>query len=191
MAELQVMNSLVIDTATIRTTCAVFRGNELIFDSHHDGATEHAEALPKLVHEALRIESNINQVVVGMGPGPFTGLRVGIVFAQLFAAAREIPCIGTCSLDAIDIDSEEYIVATDARRKEIYWARYKSGIRVAGPSVAAPNMLIDISVPKFGFTFTEPLFPSPHLLLARSFSAPVNEPMYLRRPDALPTSERP
>lgn len=184
------MNSLVIDTATIRTTCALFGGSELIFAAHHDGATEHAEALPKLVRAALDVESKIDQVVVGMGPGPFTGLRVGIVFAQVFARARQIPWVGVCSLDGIDIDADEYVVATDARRKEIYWARYKEGRRVEGPSVALLNSLLDVDKPKFGFSFTEPLFPSPHLLLARSVNAPINEPLYLRRPDAVPTSER-
>ena len=184
------MISLVIDTATIRTTCALFSGNELIFEAHHDGATEHAEALPKLVRAALGVDSKIEQVVVGMGPGPFTGLRVGIVFAQVFAQAREIACIGVCSLDAIDIDSDEYLVATDARRKEVYWARYKSGLRVEGPNVAKPSALAEVNLPKFGFAFTQPLFPSPHLLLARAASAPISEPMYLRRPDAVPTSER-
>lgn len=190
MAEFRVMNSLVIDTATIRTTCALFHGSELIFAAHHDGATEHAEALPKLVRAALDVESSIDQVVVGMGPGPFTGLRVGIVFAQVFAQARQIPWVGVCSLDGIDIDADDYVVATDARRKEIYWARYKAGLRVEGPSVAAPSSLSDVDTPKFGFSFTEPLFPSPHLLLARAARAPISEPMYLRRPDAVPTSER-
>ena len=190
MAQLKDMNTLVIDTATIRTTCALFRGNELIFAKHHDGATEHAEVLPKLVQAALDVEAKIDQVVVGMGPGPFTGLRVGIVFAQVFAQAREIPCIGVCSLDGIDIDAAEYLVATDARRKEVYWARYQSGVRVEGPSVAPPSALTNLEIAKFGFAFTEPLYPSPHLLLARAASAPVNEPMYLRRPDAVPTSER-
>lgn len=184
------MNSLVIDTATIRTTCALLQDNKLIFVAHHDGATEHAEALPKLVRAALDVDSRIDQVVVGMGPGPFTGLRVGIVFAQVFATAREIPWIGVCSLDGIDIDANDYLVATDARRNEVYWARYASGVRVEGPNVASARTLSEFQVPKFGFSFTEPLFPSPHLLLARSADAPVSEPMYLRRPDAVPTSER-
>ena len=100
------MNSLVIDTSTHRTSVGLFRGTIELFTGFHDGATAHAEALPKLVKEALAISNEINQVIVGMGPGPFTGLRVGIVFAQTFAHAREIPWIGACSLDAIDVDSD-------------------------------------------------------------------------------------
>jgi len=104
------MNSLVIDTSTNRTSVGLFSGNELIYSGFHDGATAHAEALPRLVSEALKVSNDIDQVVVGMGPGPFTGLRVGIVFAQTFAAARNIQWRGACSLDAIDIDSDLYIV---------------------------------------------------------------------------------
>jgi len=182
------MNYLVIDTSTSRTSCALFTNNELLFAEHHDGATEHAEALPKMVSTALKVSSKIDQVIVGMGPGPFTGLRVGIVFAETFAQARGIEVVGVCSLDGIDIDSDDYIVATDARRKEIYWARYKAGLRIEGPSVNKPEELAGRGEVKFGFG--EPLYPSPHLLLAKSKETPVTSPLYLRRPDAVPTSER-
>lgn len=76
------MNYLVIDTATDRSSLALFNNNELIYSGFHDGATEHAEALPKLLKECLSVESQVDQVVVGMGPGPYTGLRVGIIFAM-------------------------------------------------------------------------------------------------------------
>ena len=191
MGGIHPLNSLVIDTSTARTSCAVFRGSQLLFSGHHDGATEHAEALPKLVAQSLEVEGNIDQMIVGMGPGPFTGLRVGIVFAQTFATARNIPWVGVCSLDGIDIDSPSYIVATDARRKEIYWAHFLNGERVIGPFVGKQEEIASRSEKKFGFGFTEPLFPSPHLLLAKSLATNIREPFYLRRPDAVPTSERP
>lgn len=184
------MKSLVIDTATSRTSCALFDGMELIYSGYHDGATEHAEALPKLVAAALGIESKIDQVVIGMGPGPFTGLRVGIVFAQTFASARKIPWLGVCSLDGVDVDAPEYLITTDARRKEVYWARYQSGSRIEGPEVSTVSQLQERLEMKFGFGFTEPLYPSPQLLLARSLKSNVREPFYLRRPDAVPTNER-
>ena len=169
---------------------ALFDGDRLVFSAEHDGATEHAEALPTLVKSALAIENQIDEVIIGMGPGPFTGLRVGIAFGQTFAHARSIPWRGVCSLDGIDIDCDEYIVATDARRKEIYWARYKDGMRVDGPHVGVRDELANIELPIFGFSFTSELFPSPHLLLVRSRHAQVSEPLYLRKPDAVPTSER-
>ena len=184
------MKSLVIDTSSSRTTVGLFEGTSLIFAGHHDGATAHAEALPKLVSQALHHSNVIDEVIVGMGPGPFTGLRAGIVFAQTFAHLRGIPWRGVCSLDGIDIDSEDFVVATDARRNEIYWARYQSGSRIDGPNVSKREILETLHLPIFGFSFTEELFPSPHLLLARSRTSEVDQPMYLRRPDALPTSER-
>ena len=182
------MNSLVIDTATNRTTCGLFLEGSLAFYEFHDGATEHAEALPKLVAKALSQSSNINEVIVGMGPGPFTGLRVGIVFAQTFAAARNIPWRGVCSLDGIAIDENEYIVATDARRKEVYWAHYQSGKRIAGPFVSSPSELDNRKERVYGIT--EPVYPNPGSLLLAAKSMSISEPLYLRRPDALPTSER-
>ncbi|MFM7874200.1 MAG: tRNA (adenosine(37)-N6)-threonylcarbamoyltransferase complex dimerization subunit type 1 TsaB, partial [Actinomycetota bacterium] len=85
---------------------------------------------------------------------------------------------------------DNYIIATDARRKEIYWAQYKSGVRVEGPYVSKAEALVQRGEAKFGFGFTDPVYPSPHLLLAKSKSSPVSSPLYLRRPDAVPTSER-
>ena len=184
------MNSLVIDTATNRTSVGLFAGSDLIYSGFHDGATAHAEALPTLVAAALKVNNEIDQVIVGMGPGPFTGLRVGIVFAQTFATARNIPWRGACSLDGIDVDSDLYIVTTDARRKEVYWAKYENGTRIKGPEVDLPVNVAQLPEKKFGFGFTEDLYPSLALLLARSITSPVSEPMYLRCPDAVPTSER-
>ena len=184
------MISLVIDTATNRTSVALFENNQLLFSGFHDGATAHAEVLPKLVKEALHTKNDIDEVVVGMGPGPFTGLRVGITFAQTFAHARNISWHGACSLDAFDVDSVSYIATSDARRKEIYWAKYDDGARVEGPYVDSPESVALRSEPKFGFGFTGPMYPSMAMLLAKSRTNPVNEPMYLRRPDAVPTNER-
>ena len=173
--------SLAIDTATSRTIVGIIEGDKVLFEAFHEGATEHGYAITELVTKALEICHKPDQVVVGMGPGPFTGLRVGITFAHSFALAREIPVIGVCSLDAIDIKESEYTVAIDARRKEIYWAKYKDGVRVLGPAVSKPaevdNFIID-------------QYPNLQKLVALSASQNIAEPMYLRRPDAVPTAER-
>ena len=172
---------LAIDTSTSRTSVAIVSDNKTLFESHHDGALSHGEVLPKLVAEGLKAQSSIDEVIVGMGPGPFTGLRVGISFAHTFGLARNIPVIGICSLDAIDIDQSEYTVAIDARRKEIYWARYKDGHRVEGPAVSKPTE-VD------GFIIDQ--YPDMKKLVALADTQNVTEPMYLRRPDAVPTAER-
>jgi tRNA threonylcarbamoyl adenosine modification protein YeaZ len=173
--------SLAIDTATSRTIVAMVDDGKVLFESFHAGATDHGKAITELVVQALKVCPVPNQVVVGMGPGPFTGLRVGITFAHTFALARNIPVIGVCSLDAIVIDKDEYTVAIDSRRKEIYWASYKDGKRVSGPEVSKPadveNFIIDE-------------YPDLKKLVALSASQNISEPMYLRRPDAVPTAER-
>jgi len=173
--------SLVIDTATSRTIVGLLADQAILFQSFSEGATDHGRAVSDLVAQALKHNPAPSQVIVGMGPGPFTGLRVGIAFARTFALARNLPLIGVCSLDAIEIDQLDYTVAIDARRKEIYWARYQSGLRVEGPAVNKPE---EIS----GYIFDQ--YPSVLGLLRASERENVPDPFYLRRPDAVPTAER-
>jgi len=173
--------SLAIDTATSRTIVGIIEDGVVLFEKFHEGATDHGRALSQLVAEALKSSAPPQQVVVGMGPGPFTGLRVGISFAQTFGLARNIPVVGVCSLDAIDIQESEYTVAIDARRKEIYWARYKDGARIEGPSVSKPA---EVS----GFIIDQ--YPDMKKLVSLSAAQNITEPMYLRPPDAVPTAER-
>lgn len=173
--------SLTIDTSTSQTIVGVIDGETVLFHQSHSGATDHGRAVSDLVAKALAVAPRPDQVVVGMGPGPFTGLRAGISFAQSFALARNIPVIGICSLDAIVVNQDEYTVAIDARRKEIYWARYKGGLRVDGPHVSAPAEIE-------GFIID--LYPSPLAMVALATRDNFVEPFYLRRPDAVPTAER-
>ena len=128
--------TLAIDTSTSRTCVGIIEAGELLWSGFKNGATAHGPALPALVQEAIAGRT-INEVVVGMGPGPFTGLRIGIAFAHSFALARSIPVRGICSLDAIaaQVPSKDFIVTVDARRKEVYWARYVDGVRICEPSV--------------------------------------------------------
>jgi tRNA threonylcarbamoyl adenosine modification protein YeaZ len=173
---------LAIDTSTSRTSVAIIEADTVVFSGFLDGATAHGPSLPALVQEALAI-SDINEVVVGMGPGPFTGLRVGIAFAQSFALAREIPVRGVCSLDAIaaQISEKDFIVTVNARRKEVYWARYTDGVRVGEPAVNFPT---DVS----GAPIHADLFPNMQALV--KLPGNIAEPIYLRRPDAVATVDR-
>jgi tRNA threonylcarbamoyl adenosine modification protein YeaZ len=138
--------------------------------------------LPSLVQEGVK-GFTIDEVVVGMGPGPFTGLRVGIAFAQSFALARGISVRGVCSLDAIaaQVNEKDFIVTVDARRKEVYWARYKDGVRIGEPAVSFPA---DVS----GAPIHPDLYPDMKALVA--LTGNIIEPMYLRRPDAVATADR-
>lgn len=173
--------SLTIDTATAQTIVGLLEGEKILFQEAHDGATDHGRAVSNLVARALASGPVPDQVIVGMGPGPFTGLRVGIAFAQSFALARGIPVIGICSLDAIEIDQEEYVAAIDARRKEIYWARYQGGRRIEGPSVNKPDEVL-------GFIIDQ--YPSPAKMVSLAKGENFTEPLYLRRPDAVATADR-
>ena len=174
---------LAIDTSTSRTSVSIIDGDTIMFSGYKDGATAHGPSLPELVQAGLAV-STVDEVVVGMGPGPFTGLRVGIAFAQSFAFSRGIPVRGVCSLDAIaaQIDEKDFIITVDARRKEVYWARYTNGLRVGEPAV---NFPADVS----GATIHADLFPDMKALI--NLPGDISEPIYLRRPDAVATADRP
>lgn len=173
---------LAIDTSTSRSCVAVIDGSKVVYSGYREGATAHGPSLPALVQEALAF-GDVDEVVVGMGPGPFTGLRVGIAFAHSFALARNIPVRGVCSLDAIaaNIKEDDFIISVDARRKEVYWARYKNGIRVGQPAV---NFPADVS----GAPIYADLFPDMKSLV--ELPGDITEPIYLRRPDAVATVDR-
>jgi tRNA threonylcarbamoyl adenosine modification protein YeaZ len=182
---------LAIDTSTSRSAVALIVDGAVIWSEYEDGATAHAEAVPRLVQRALTKENDISLVIVGMGPGPYTGLRAGISFAQAFAWARKIELRGVCSLDAIVCAAPDYVAATDARRKEIYWAAYKDGRRIDGPHVNLPTevdakVFVGEGAHKYGLSDVA-TYPD---LSRFAHLSPVDQPMYLRRPDAVPISER-
>jgi tRNA threonylcarbamoyl adenosine modification protein YeaZ len=173
---------LAIDTSTSRSCVAIIDGTEVLYSGFRDGATAHGPSLPALVQEALAV-IDVDEVVVGMGPGPFTGLRVGIAFAQSFALAREMPVRGVCSLDAIaaQVTDKDFIITVDARRKEVYWARYTNGVRIGEPAV---NFPADVT----GAAIHADLFPDMVALV--NLPGTITEPIYLRRPDAVATVDR-
>ena len=175
--------TLAIDTSTSRSCVAIIEDGKVLYSGFRDGATAHGPSLPALVQEALAA-SDVDEVVVGMGPGPFTGLRVGIAFAQSFALARQIPVRGVCSLDAIaaQIKENDFIVTVDARRKEVYWARYTNGVRISDPAVNFPADVT--SAPIHADLF-------PDLVSLTNLPGNITEPIYLRRPDAVATADRP
>ncbi|WP_454194180.1 tRNA (adenosine(37)-N6)-threonylcarbamoyltransferase complex dimerization subunit type 1 TsaB [Nocardia sp. Marseille-Q1738] len=178
----------------------------------------HAEVLTPQILECLteagRSRTDIAAIVVGVGPGPFTGLRVGMATAAAFGDALGIPVYGVCSLDAIAADAAvelpptgELLVVTDARRREVYWARYREGARVEGPEVCKPGELdagpataIAGSASHVDF-FDLPVLPAETPspaglvrvaaaeLLARTVPEPL-VPLYLRRPDAVENAYR-
>jgi tRNA threonylcarbamoyl adenosine modification protein YeaZ len=185
---------LAIDTATPAVTAGVVRVEtvEVLAARVTVDPRAHAEQLTPNVVGALADAGvgmeDLDAVVVGCGPGPFTGLRVGMASAAAFGHALGVPVHGVCSLDAIGIESDgDILVVTDARRREVYWARYRDGVSVDGPAVNAPA-----DVPGADDALTRPpVYPTVSGLVRAvgdwtAEPAPL-VPLYLRRPDAKPS----
>lgn len=139
-----------IDTSTALTSVSVTDGADVIVELAHLDARKHAEVLAPMLRDVLAhrgvVRASISGVGVGVGPGPYTGLRVGIATALAVGAAWRIPVHGLCSLDAIAAAEcatgplDEFGVASDARRHEVYWAWYEAdGTRREGPLVSPPT----------------------------------------------------
>ena len=137
---------LALDTATPTLLAGVARWSagevEVLAEEARPSGTRHAELLTPAIRAALSTAGvalrDVEGVVVGLGPGPFTGLRVGVVTAAAIGDARGLPVVGVCSLDAVG--EGERTVVTDARRREVYWARYDaSGRATPGPSMRRPE----------------------------------------------------
>jgi tRNA threonylcarbamoyl adenosine modification protein YeaZ len=200
---------LAIDTATPAVTAGVVANGKVVAERVSVDARAHAERITPNVLAALAeadlTMADLDAVVVGCGPGPFTGLRVGMATAAAYGHALGVPVHGVCSLDAIGGQTTgETLVVTDARRREVYWARYRDGVRIDGPAVSAPadvNPGVAQAIagsPEhaalFGLPICEPSYPTPAGLVAAvaDWSEPAAAllPLYLRRPDAKTLAER-
>ena len=135
------------DTATPAVSVALHDGERVVSEAFAADSRRHGELLApmiaKVMADAGASRADLTAVAVGVGPGPYTGLRVGVVTARVLGAVLGIPVHGVCSLDVIAaatslavVPGDEFLVATDARRKEVYWARYDAaGRRLEGPGV--------------------------------------------------------
>lgn len=168
----------------------------------------HAEQLVPLITRVLGDAGvalgDVGAFVVGVGPGPFTGLRIGVVTAATLAEVLGVGVRGVCSLDVVAAHwaltgaPAEFVVVSDARRREVYWARYDSrGTRLAGPFVTAPALVPDLPLAGPGAVLvgeaSGPGVLDAGVLAAHGLSLPDAglEPLYLRRPDAeIPTRRK-
>ncbi|HEU5006205.1 MAG TPA: tRNA (adenosine(37)-N6)-threonylcarbamoyltransferase complex dimerization subunit type 1 TsaB [Jatrophihabitantaceae bacterium] len=208
---------LVIDTSSAAVIAALAEVGDDAVELRAQRSTVNAKAHGELLapsiadclDEAGVAPRDLGAIVAGLGPGPFTGLRVGLVTAAAMADALGVPSYGVCSLDGIAAsaqDEGELIVATDARRKEVYWARYDAaGERVSGPNVNRPaDVPIDgvagvagagarLYRAEWGINLVDVDYPSAVSLVGLAADrirrgAPSEQlvPLYLRRPDAVP-----
>lgn len=206
---------LAFDTATPAVTVALHDGTAVIAAESAVDARRHGELLSAFIDKVLRSVgaggADLTGIAVGTGPGPYTGLRTGLMTARVLGSALGIRIDGVCSLDVIAAAAlataagSEFLVATDARRREVYWARYTAaGQRADGPRVSRPadadaGIPAGLPVagegallyPEIAAEALEPRYPSAgHLaaIVAARVAAgqppgPA-EPLYLRRPDA-------
>ena len=201
---------LAFDTATPAVTVALHDGERVVASLTRVDARRHGELLApgitSVLDEAWVPRQDVTAVAVGVGPGPFTGLRVGLVTARTLGLALGVPVYGVCTLDVLAVQAvdaavvtEPFLVATDARRKEVYWASYdERGERLDGPHVSRPaDIATDRPVVGAGAllypdAFGRPLppeHPDAGVLAAVVTDERAElldpEPLYLRRPDVM------
>jgi tRNA threonylcarbamoyl adenosine modification protein YeaZ len=209
---------LAFDTATPAITVALHDGSTVRAELTTLDARRQGELLAPHIEQVLdegdATLADLTTVAVGVGPGPFTGLRVGVVTARVIAATLGIPAVGVCTLDVLAAEAlqssavdDSFLVATDARRREVHWAAYVRGedgraVRTAGPAVSAPGSVpvdgrpvvgrgADLYPAELG-PAVGPLDPSASVLahvasldLAAGRPLLDPDPLYLRRPDAV------
>jgi tRNA threonylcarbamoyladenosine biosynthesis protein TsaB len=198
---------LAFDTATPHVTVALHDGDQVVAEYSASESMRHGEMLAPGIADVLArvgaISQDVTAVAVGVGPGPFTGLRVGLVTARTMGLALDIPVYGVCSLDVIaaeafDAGLDDFLVATDARRKEVYLASYADGARVSGPDVVKPaEAATDALVVGSGAGLYPEAFPHSagpqhpsatvlcDVVVGERFPLLDPEPLYLRRPDTM------
>jgi tRNA threonylcarbamoyl adenosine modification protein YeaZ len=129
---------LAFDTSTPAVTVALHDGTQVLATHTVIDARRHGEllapAIAQVLGDASISASDLSGIAVGVGPGPFTGLRIGLMTARAMGDALAIPVTGVCTLDVIAaavVSAQPFLVATDARRREVYWATYDAdGVRI-------------------------------------------------------------
>ena len=208
---------LALDTATPLVTVALHDGADVVAELTADAPMKHGEQLAPLVAGVLEragiVRQDLTAIGVGVGPGPFTGLRVGLVTARTLGFVLEIPVYGVCTLDVLAVEAVatgavagDFAVATDARRKEVYLATYDvDGSRLDGPVVGKPAVLATglpvagegpLLYPEAFPNAVAPTRPSAgwlaHTIAEEKAELLDPEPLYLRRPDAaVPSTPKP
>jgi tRNA threonylcarbamoyladenosine biosynthesis protein TsaB len=196
------------DTATPAVSAALHDGERVVAEAFAVDARRHGELLAPMIASVMAdagaARQDLTAIAVGVGPGPYTGLRVGLVTARVLGSVLGLPVHGVCSLDVIAAEvppGREFLVATDARRKEVYWARYDAaGRRTEGPQVGPASAIVGAAdldaagaggqlYPEAFGAVIAPAYPDARTLcglVARPSHAELlpPDPLYLRRPDA-------
>lgn len=179
---------LAIDTS-LGTSVAVVDGDVVVFREHADDTRRHAEHLGGMLARALDGRRDlIGLVVAGMGPGAFTGLRVGIAAARAAALGLDVPCVGVGSHTGVTAGSAQ--VTTDVRRRERAWSIVVDGLVADGPHLAPADAVPApegeyASLPRVDADAVDAALLA--LAVARG-AAEVPQALYLREADAVPAA---
>lgn len=192
---------LAIDTSAGTSVAIVDRDGGTLAEYSSPDTRGHAEVIGNFIQSCLDDAgipvTDLSGVLAGMGPGPFTGLRVGIAAARAFAFGARTIVVPLVSHDAVAFGHPDpVIVVTDARRREVYWSAYSEPdatglpVRIAGPSLAKADQLESVVAEFPGHRLIEAdtisaaslgLLAEELYAAGRPFAA--DEPLYLRSPD--------
>ena len=205
------MIRLCIDTS-IGTSVAVTDGSVIRAEVNEFDSMRHAEVIGDLIRAVFEFanvtNADIEAVVAGVGPGPFTGLRVGLAAASAYSVGANIPLLSVVSHDAVAVelgedvfaDEVEFVVTTDARRREIAWSRYvvldpaarpsDRFVRVEGPALAKADDLLLPHLPRVDADHVSAgrLGLIAQAAMESDTPLPPFEPLYLRSPDVTMSS---
>ncbi|MDI9891892.1 tRNA (adenosine(37)-N6)-threonylcarbamoyltransferase complex dimerization subunit type 1 TsaB [Microbacterium sp. IEGM 1404] len=197
-----------IDTSLGTAVAAIAHDGEVLADEQSANALGHAEVIGDLLRRASQAVPTPTHVAIGMGPGPFTGLRVGIATARAFALGRGIPVVPVPSHDGVALgilladaltgtDTPRFAVVTDARRKEFAYSVYDGvdddglPIRIMDATLS-PRDDLDARLAEAGAVRHDATSVSAAMIAlvaaraldaGRALAGP--EPLYLRSPDVV------
>lgn len=192
---------LAIDTSAGTSLAVVDRDGGVLAERSTPDTMRHAEVVGGMLAGVLADSgipvSALSAIAAGMGPGPFTGLRVGIAAARAFAIGAGKPVVPLVSHDAIAFERYaaghrgELLVVTDARRREEYWSLYRGAdefgipIRADGPGLSKPAELPHGDAARFDAVVVSAgaLGMLAELTFLHRLPFAADQPLYLRSPD--------
>jgi tRNA threonylcarbamoyladenosine biosynthesis protein TsaB len=204
---------LALDTCLTACSAAVLDGETVLAARSESMPRGHQERLAPLVREVMAEAgigfSDLTRIGVTVGPGSFTGLRVGLAFAKGLSAALGLPCVGVGALEAMALGRAGFVAAViDARREQVYVQMFGDGVALMAPDALtaqdAMARLVELyaggpaTLVGSGAPLLAPVLPSATVLmldgpdpvavarLAQRGPAPAHppRPLYLRAPDA-------
>ena len=135
------MITLAIDTSTQRGSVVVLENGALLFNENFTADRSHSSHLFSCLERALRIAPRCGQVVIGLGPGSYSGVRIAISAAIGIEFGLKTQLIGIASMAALETEARYYQTIGDARRSTFYYAQIRDGVCLEGPLLLTSGAL--------------------------------------------------